>query len=72
MEQLPDAPWIREAENLGMPPYDDFDVYCPVCGRECEELYLDEDDEVVGCDRCITSVDAYDWEAARRAREEDP
>ena len=47
MQQLPDAPWIREAETYGMPPYDDFDVTCPVCGRECEEFYLDEDDDVV-------------------------
>jgi uncharacterized protein Yka (UPF0111/DUF47 family) len=23
MEQIPDAPWIREAEMYGAPPYDD-------------------------------------------------
>lgn len=26
MTQIMDAPWIREAELLGMPPYEDFDL----------------------------------------------
>jgi hypothetical protein len=28
-------------------------VYCDICGKECEELYYDKYNEVVGCDRCI-------------------
>ena len=27
MEQIPDAPWIREAERYGMPPYGDDPDY---------------------------------------------
>lgn len=30
---IPDAPWIREAEMLGMPPYNDDD---PAYERDCE------------------------------------
>jgi hypothetical protein len=30
MEQIPDAPWIREAERYGMPPYDDETDYSDV------------------------------------------
>lgn len=31
---------------------------CPVCGEECETLYLGLNREVVGCDECISTVDA--------------
>ncbi len=40
---------------------DDFVPICPVCGKECDTVYLDKDDEVVGCDRCISMTDAYDY-----------
>ena len=50
MEQVPDAPWIREAENDGMPPFDP--PVCPICGEECETIYADMTGDVFGCDRC--------------------
>ena len=59
MQQIPDAPWIRDAEMNGLPA--DDPVECPVCGRECEEFFLDEGDDIIGCDKCIRSVDAFDW-----------
>lgn len=59
-EQVPDAPWIRDAENNGMPADDPPE--CPVCGKCCETIYMDRSsDEVLGCDRCLASVDAWDW-----------
>lgn len=62
MQDLPDAPWIREAEMYGMPPYDDGpDPTCPVCGEECETIYTDKDGEPVGCDQCVTLWEAYEW-----------
>lgn len=63
MQDLPDAPWIRDVEMYGMPPYDDDpDPICPVCGKECETIYLDDGCiNVVGCDNCIRTMDAYDW-----------
>lgn len=30
---------------------------CPICGKECETVYYFRD-ELLGCDNCITSVEA--------------
>ena len=59
MVQVPDAPWIRDAERNGYP--DGPDIECPVCGRKCETIYTDDADDVVGCDWCIHAEDAVDW-----------
>ena len=59
---LADAPWIREAENDGMP--DGPDPKCPLCGQECSTLYV-VDGEVLGCENCVETVDAYDWTIGR-------
>lgn len=65
MEQIPDAPWIRDAELNGVGP-EDPPVKCPVCGEECEEIYeTKEYGEVLGCDRCILIRDAWDWKAQK-------
>ena len=58
-DSIPDAPYIREAEMYGMPSPDP--VHCPVCGKECEEIYKDKDGDVVGCEHCVQSEDAYQW-----------
>lgn len=34
---------------------------CPVCGMECETLYLGLNKEVVGCDECISTVPAEEY-----------
>lgn len=57
--QLPDAPWIREAELYGEPGGDE--IICPVCGKDAENFFLDDSNNVVGCDRCVREVDAYSW-----------
>ena len=32
---------------------------CPICGKDCNELFIQEDgDTVVGCDRCIHTESA--------------
>lgn len=31
---------------------------CPICGREADTVYINEDGEVVGCTECITTRDA--------------
>lgn len=44
MKQIPDAPYIREAELLGMPPYEDEPDFTDQinslrqCDRECDEV----------------------------------
>lgn len=69
MEQIPDAPWIREAERDGFPA--DDPVKCPVCGEECDEIYADMYGNVFGCDECIIRQDAWEWAEERREAERD-
>lgn len=59
MEQIPDAPWIREAEMYGYP--DDEPVHCPVCGEDCSTIYSDKYGNVFACDQCLCSTDAWEW-----------
>jgi hypothetical protein len=42
------------------PPYR-HPVFCPVCGNECDWIYENELGEVVGCDGCLSEMDAYEW-----------
>ena len=36
-------------------------IQCPVCGRECEDLFVSiSGGDVVGCDQCIRKRDARD------------
>ena len=38
--------------------------HCPVCGKECECIYmLRESGEILGCDECINQADADDVRA---------
>lgn len=34
--------------------------HCPICGAECEKVYRDKWYEIVGCDECMTAIDAWD------------
>ena len=53
-ERIPDY-------RLEPPDRDDFIPVCPICGEECDTVYLDADGDIVGCDQCISLVDAYDY-----------
>ena len=58
---IPDAPWIVEAETKGI--YSPEPPKCPLCGRNCETVYIDRSNgEAIGCDKCIRSVDAWDYQ----------
>jgi hypothetical protein len=46
----------------GEPPEKRPVPVCPVCGWECETIYLDTNRNPVGCDNCIDAMDAYEWE----------
>lgn len=37
---------------------------CPVCGQECETVYLDLFHAVAGCDCCMDIRDAREWKEA--------
>ena len=71
MQQIPDAPWIREAEMYGYPPDEPEPVKCPICGEECETIYADMNGDVFGCDRCIMKQDAWDWADEQREADRD-
>lgn len=42
---------------------------CPICHRETDTLYRNEDYEIVGCDGCLKAIDAWDWEAENNKKE---
>ncbi len=46
--------------RLEPPAWDNYIPVCPVCGEECDTVYVDLYDDVVGCDRCINMEDAYE------------
>ena len=54
----PDAPLT--------PPEDGIDLEhlprCPVCGEVCETIYLNCYNEPVGCDGCLTQVEAREYD----------
>ena len=37
---------------------------CPVCGWDCGKIYL-SNGQVIGCENCVTEMDAYEWEEER-------
>ena len=57
MEQIADAPWIRDAENNG--PDTGEEICCPVCGFKADAFYR-ANGEIIGCEGCITTV--FWWE----------
>lgn len=59
MDRIPDADYIREAEQVGIPPY--HSPECPVCGCECRDYYFNKWMEIVGCNVCIDWRDAEEW-----------
>ena len=67
MEQIPDAPWIRKAEQEGtdyIPP-----VYCPCCGEECTTIYADIYGNVFACNWCLMEQDAWEWAEEQKESE---
>ena len=59
---LPDAPYIREAETKGRK---DTDFSCPFCGTLFPTRLFRWSDtkEIIGCSWCISSVGIEDWMA---------
>lgn len=59
---IPDHPVIVACERTGHPPGMEPKEYtCPVCGCECETVYTNSINEVVGCDVCLDAKDVYDY-----------
>lgn len=67
MEQIPDAPWIRDAEMYGPPGMQEEDIYCPVCNEENPDWLFIVDGDCIGCECCVNKVDAYEWIMKKRS-----
>ncbi len=54
-------PIITNMERTGYPDGKE-PVYprCPVCGKACEEIIRDRDLNIVGCENCISTADAWE------------
>lgn len=62
MAQIPDAPWIQDAERNGIEGHDGPPPKCPICGSTtCDQIYLNKYSEEVGCEDCLTRMDVWDW-----------
>ena len=67
---LPDAPWIRDAEINGYPEAEDIKYSCPVCGAdEPEDFIIDDSGDIIGCDCCCKRRNAYEYMAQKLADE---
>lgn len=56
---LPDAPWIRDAETNGVPCVEK--PKCPVCGSDDSDYFYADGSEVVGCDCCLRRIEVWDY-----------
>lgn len=43
------------------PPPEEPPVECPVCFEETTLIYTGKNGEVIGCDNCVTTWDAWEW-----------
>lgn len=68
---IPDAPWIRDAELNGAPGYrEDIKYFCPVCGAdEPEDFVFDQGGDIIGCSCCTFHKDAYEYMAQKKGNE---
>lgn len=37
------------------------EIKCPVCGEVCDTIYRDKWLDAIGCENCVTWMDAWDW-----------
>lgn len=62
-ERAPDHPVIRAAERTGLAGGGQARwPICPLCGAETDTFYRDGRRKLVGCDRCVAAVDAWECE----------
>ena len=63
MQEIMDHPGVRNCELTGYPDGKEPTYpHCPVCGSECDTVYRDKDRNIVGCDECISTADAWEVE----------
>ena len=61
MYDIPDHPVIQNMERTGYPDGKEHTYpHCPVCSAECDTIYKNSDGDIVGCDECISTADAWE------------
>ncbi len=59
LNDIPDHPIIRNLQGTGYPYGEEPNTMtCPKCGEDCDFYYIDWNDEIVGCENCISLWDA--------------
>lgn len=53
------------------PPAQDEDPICPVCGESCAEYFFDANNEICGCENCISRRDAWEYKGEQDALQAD-
>jgi len=65
--EVPDHYVIQNMERTGYPDGKEPEYpHCPVCDSETDTFYKNKDGDIIGCDECVTTVDA--WEATSDER----
>ena len=63
MPFIPDHPVVSNLMRTGLPDNQETRwPRCPICGAETDTFYRNRDREVVGCEDCLCTVDAWDYE----------
>lgn len=58
---MKDHPTIENLINTGTPDGRlELTPVCPVCGEEADDIYKNVYGEIIGCDKCIKRVSAWD------------
>ena len=52
-------PEITNALRTGYPHGEPNYPHCPVCGCECDEIYMNEDHEIFACNECLHTASAW-------------
>lgn len=55
-------PGITNAIRAGYPHGEPRYPHCPVCDRECEEVYKDREGVIFACDECVKTHSAWEVE----------
>lgn len=62
MSGIGDHPAIANALRTGYPQGEPKYPHCPVCGKECEEVHMDENGVIFACDECVKTKSAWEVE----------
>lgn len=69
IQNTPEHPVIQNMMRTGYPDGREPEYpHCPVCGSECETVYMDECRDIVACDVCLREQDAWDVPACFERR----